>query len=374
MTTTPLLGALPPHRLVSLDVFRGLIMFLLAAEAAEVYDALEDLVAGTPWLEGIVRQFHHHPWNGLRFWDLIQPFFMFIVGVAMVFSVQRRRDHGETWGHTFRHIATRCTLLLAFGVALHCVYAGELVWELWNVLSQLSVTILVAFLLFNLPFRTQLVISLALLGLTELLYRTFPVAGFDQPFVQGQNFGAYMDLVLMGKINDGGWVAINALPTSAHTIWGVLAGKWLRADRPAADTIRALLIWGFAGLVVGYGMDLAGVTPIIKRICTSSFVLASGGWCLMALAAAYTLVDVKGYRRFAPFFIVIGANSIFIYLFSETVGKQWVNGFVGIFTNGVLAWMNTPGVLAAVVTAITVLLLEWSLCLALYRRGWFFKV
>ncbi len=373
--TPPLLSdSLPAHRLVSLDVFRGLIMFLLAAEAAEVYDALGDAAAGVPWLEAIVRQFHHHPWNGLRFWDLIQPFFMFIVGVAMVFSIHRRRDRSEAWGQTFQHIVTRCVLLLAFGVGLHCVYAGELVWELWNVLSQLSVTILVAFLLFNLPFRTQLLVSLALLGLTEVLYRSFSVPGFDQPFVQGQNFGAYMDTVLMDKINGGGWVAINALPTSAHTIWGVLAGKWLREDRPAADKIRALILWGVAGLAVGYGLDLAGVTPIIKRICTSSFVLVSGGWCLVALAATYALVDVKGYRRFAPFFVVIGANSIFIYLFSETVGKQWVNGFVAIFTNGILAWIHTPEVLAGVVTAFAVLFLEWSLCLALYRRGWFFKV
>ncbi|MEZ4700064.1 MAG: DUF5009 domain-containing protein [Rhodothermales bacterium] len=373
-TRSPLLADVPPHRLLSLDVFRGGIMVLLAGEAANVYGSLGDAVAGHPVLEAIVTQFHHHPWNGLRFWDLIQPFFMFIVGVAMAYSVRKRRERGESWSGTLRHIVIRCALLLLFGVMLHCGYAGHLVWELWNVLSQLSVTILVAYLLFNLPWRTQLIVSLALIGLTEVLYRTFPLEGFNEPFVQGKSFGAYMDMVLMGKINGGGWVAINALPTSAHTIWGVIAGKWLQEERAPGDKIRWLAIWGIIGLAIGYGLDGAGVTPIIKRICTSSFVIVSGGWCLLALAATYALVDVKGYRRFAPFFVVVGANSIFIYLFFETVGHQWFNGFVGIFTLGIAGWLHLPETAGAVVTAFTVLALEWGLCYLLYRRRWFFKI
>src|SRR5690606_17099552 len=99
-----------------------------------------------------------------------------------------------------------------------------------------------------------------------------------------------------------------------------------------------LIIAGVIGLILGYGMDLLGITPIIKRIATTSFVLASGGWCLLVLAASYWLIDVKGSKNWVFFFSIVGMNSIFIYLFTQTVGHQWVNGFAAIFTDGVLQW------------------------------------
>jgi len=365
---------LPEGRLVSLDVFRGLTMFVLIAESALVYEALMDVAAPGSLLQGIVTQFNHHPWNGLRFWDLVQPFFMFIVGVAMAFSVTRRWAAGDTWGQTFLHIAVRCLILLCLGVSLHIGYSEAMVWELWNVLSQLSVTILVAFLIFKLPFRTQLAISFGLLLLSEILYRTFPLSGFDQPFVQGQNFGAWMDTVLMGKINPSGWVAINVLPTSAHTIWGVLAGKLLMSDRAGSEKLRYLLIGGLIGLGVGYGLDWAGITPIIKRICTSSFVIVSGGWCLLTLGLFYWLMDLKGKRRGTKLFVIVGMNPIFIYMFAETLGEQWFNDFVAIFTHGILGWVGAGEGTMEVASAFVVLGLMSYLCHWLYQRRIFIRI
>src|SRR5690554_4049260 len=144
----------PSNRLLSLDFFRGATMFLLVAEATGLYTALlKEPVAGS-FLEHFFIQFRHHPWDGLRFWDLVQPFFMFIVGVAMPFSLNKRLSQSGEWSKVFRHIIKRCFLLFLFGVGLHCVYSGRLVWELWNVLTQLSFTILVSFLIINLPLRT----------------------------------------------------------------------------------------------------------------------------------------------------------------------------------------------------------------------------
>src|SRR5262245_39169933 len=94
---------IPETRLVSLDFFRGLTMFLLIAESTDIYDLLVSPELNGTLISTIGAQFHHHPWNGLRFWDLIQPFFMFIVGVAMPFSIGRRWEHGDTWAATFRH-------------------------------------------------------------------------------------------------------------------------------------------------------------------------------------------------------------------------------------------------------------------------------
>src|SRR5690606_39520038 len=86
------------------------------------------------------------------------------------------------------------------------------------------------------------------------------------------NFGNYVDLLLMNKINGGGWVAINCIPTAAHTIWGALAGRLLMRHINASEKIKWLIGFGLAGLVVGYAMDWT-ITPIIKRISTSSFTL-----------------------------------------------------------------------------------------------------
>lgn len=362
-------------RLLSLDFFRGITMFLLVAEATALWEVLVDEpIAGT-YLEPLFRQFHHHQWNGLRFWDLIQPFFMFIVGVAMPFSYAKRRSRGDTHRHITGHIIRRSLILLLLGVGLHCIYRHELVWEMWNVLTQLSFTILVAYFLMRYKVSVQILASLGLLVLTELLYRFFPLEGFNQPFVIDRNFGSWMDLVLMGKINPGGgWVTINFLPTAAHTIWGVVAGQVLMSERPGRDKLQKLIVAGFIALAAGYLLDWLSVTPIIKRISTSAFVLASGGWALLVLAASYWFIDIRGNRNWILPFVVVGMNPIFIYLFTQTVGHQWVNGTVAVFTHGFLDWFHASEFLKLLVNSLVVLFLEWLLCYWLYLKRIFIKI
>ena len=359
------------NRLVSLDVYRGLTMFLLIAEAALVYRALAGLFPEGSLGSALVTQFFHHPWHGLRFWDLIQPFFMFIVGVAMPFSLNKRMSQGSGWSQVFRHILRRCALLFLFGVGLHCVYSRALVFELWNVLTQLSFTILVTFLVMRLPLRTQLIISLALLAFTELLYRVYNP---ETPFVQEVNFGAWMDMVLMGKTSGGGWAAINAIPTAAHTMWGAICGNILLSNRGDAQKIKVILIGAAVGLVVGYGLDLLGITPIVKRISTTAFVFASGGWALAALAFFYWLVDIKKARSWTFAFTVVGMNSIFIYLFAEVVTKNWLIDFIRIFNFGFLEPLGFSEPFLNLTNALLTLGAMWYLCYFLYKKKIFFKI
>lgn len=350
-------------RLLSLDVMRGLIMILLAAESAGVYSRLWDITEHGLGA-GLVEQFFHHPWHGLRFWDLIQPGFMTIAGTALFLSYSAKASKGISWRAQLPQMLRRCLRLFVLGVALHCVYSGKLVWELWNVLTQLAFTLLIAFFIVRTSYTFQLVFSLGLLLLTELLYRTVLVPPFTEPFELGKNFGAYIDSIVMGKINDGGWVFINFIPTAAHTIWGALAGKLLLDDRLSSmQKCSRLGVAGLVLLVLGYGLDITHVSPIIKRICTSSFVLASAGWILLGMAALYWIVDYKGNNKYAWVFSVVGMNAIFIYLFFETVGHQWLNGTVSIFI------FFSP-LLAALVT----LFLEWWLCYYLYQKKIFFRL
>ena len=366
---------LSTQRLLSLDFFRGITMFLLVAEGTALWSVLvREPIEGT-FLEPFFQQFHHHPWNGLRFWDLIQPFFMFIVGVAMPFSYAKRIKMGEPKSKITRHIIQRCIILLALGVGLHCGYSKKLVWELWNVLSQLSVTIIIAYFLMQYKWSVQIAVSIGLLILTEIAYRTFPLEGYNQPFVKDHNFGSWMDMVLMGKMNNGGgWVAINFIPTAAHTIWGVVTGQLLMSDKTQIQKVKLIAIAGFAALAAGYLLDWTSVTPIIKRICTSSFVLASGGWALLALALSYWVIDIKKNRHWIFVFTVVGMNSIFIYVFMGTVGDQWLNDFVAIFTEGVLNWFGTSEFFMKLITSLTILTLEWLLCYYLFIKKIFFRI
>lgn len=361
-------------RLVSLDVMRGMIMILLCGESCALYEAIKHIDPAQS-MGGLITQFFHHPWHGLRFWDLVQPAFMFMAGAAMYISYSRKLDKGQTWQANLPHILLRSLKLFICGVALHCVYAGKPVWELWNVLTQLSFTTIVAYLIIQRSYTWQLIFTLGLLVLTEVLYRTVLMPGFDQPFVEGHNFGAYFDTLLMGKINSDGWVTINCIPTAAHTIWGVLAGKLLISNKTISYKIKALVVAGIIALVIGFGLDVAGITPIIKRISTSSFAFASVGWVLLILAAVYWLVDVKRNTKYAWVFTIVGMNAIFIYLFFETVGVQWVNGKVAIFTGDMLhLFLNVPLGVSALVSALAALVAEWGLCYWLYKRSIFFKL
>ncbi|MFH6603126.1 acyltransferase family protein [Maribacter algicola] len=358
-------------RLFSLDVFRGLTMFLLIAEAAGFHHNFTELTDGTVF-SGLAHQLHHHPWNGLRFWDLIQPFFMFIVGVAMPFSLRKRLASGSRSEAT-RHIFKRCFLLFAFGALLHCVYSHELVWELWNVLVQLAFTILIAYAIMNLPNKTQIGISVGLLVLTEILYRAYNP---EAPYVQGHDsFGSYIDMLVMGKVNNGYWVFVNFIPTAAHTIWGVVCGRILLSDASPKEKLRPFLIWGAAILILGFAMDLLNITPIIKRIATTSFTLASGGIAILTLALFYWAIDVKNnHNKWLKIFSVVGTNSIFIYLFAETVGAQWFRDFGKIWTEGLLAPIGVSEKVIMVINALFVLFIFWYITYFLDKKRVYFKV
>ena len=358
------------QRLLSLDFMRGLIMVLLAAEGAGLYDHLFEATEGN-FLNGFFLQFFHHPWNGLRFWDLVQPSFMFMAGTAMAYSLHKQVQQGLTWSQRFRKILKRCFWLFFWGVLDYAVRSHGLSFELWDVLTQLSFTTLVAFLIFQWSAKAQIAACVGLLLLTEILYRYTHVPGFDQPFVDQHNFGNYVDLKIMNIINKGGWVAINCIPTAVHTIAGALVGKLLLSG---TKKIQTLLIWSAICLALGFGLDWAGITPIVKKIATSSFTLASLGWVLLFLAVIYWWIDIKNHRHNLKFFTIVGMNSIFIYLFFEIVGSRWFNGYVSAITNGLMEMIHTPHMLMMIITSLCIFTLEWLMCYFLYKKKIFFRL
>jgi predicted acyltransferase len=349
-------------------------MIFLGGESCLLYLSIRDLHPTGSYVEVVDFLFEHHTWHGLHLWDLIQPAFMLMAGSALYLSYHYKQLKGISWEANLRHVAIRCFKLFLLGTAIHCINSGRLVWELWNVLTQLSFTTMLAYLIIRKSAKFQLIFSIGLLILTEVLYRFVLMPGYDKAFVMGENFGSYMDMVLMGKINKYGWVTINCIPTAAHTIWGVLAGKLLVGPGSPKQKISKLMIAGAIGLVIGYGLDLFSITPIIKRICTSSFILVSAGWVLMVLALLYWITDVKKFNRYAWLFVMVGVNSIFIYMFYETVGHLWFNDMVGVFVKGFTGMAGVPLKIQALLSAIVTFAVELYLCYWLYKRKIFIKI
>jgi len=361
------------RRLGSLDLYRGLVMVLLMLDSTGFFEHMISMTRGTAW-HGFWIEFSHHPWHGLHFWDLIQPGFMFIAGVAMAFSLTKRASRGGSWHSLGWHALKRSWWLFFWGVLDYAVRGDHLSFELWDVLTQMSFTMLLAFLIYRWKAGYQLLLTVGLLVLTACLYRLTNVPGFDQPFTDQHNFGNYIDLALMNKINPGGWVAINCIPTAAHTIWGAVAGKWLLSLYGNKRKLMYISLLGLATLILGYGLDIMNITPIIKRIATTSFTLVSGGWCLLGLAFLYGWIDVWQHKKYIRFFVIVGMNSLFIYLFFEIVVSRWLRGYTEVIVHGILSFFPIGINIIHIVAALVIFALEWGLCYWLYRKKIFFKI
>ena len=360
------------ERITSVDLFRGITMFLLMGESTSLYGHINS-IQNNGFIQFFGTQLEHHEWHGLHFWDLIQPFFMFIVGVAIPFAVANRIKKGDSQKQIMLHAVKRSFLLLFLGWAVYCIGPGEIVFRFQNVLAQLSVTYLVAFLIMRKSFSFQLIFTLVILLLIDLAYRFFPVEGFNHPWVAYQNLGSWVNMSIEGVEKTSIWASLNAIPTIAHTVWGVLCGRLLMSNRPARKKIQIMLMAGLAGLIIGFSLDLLNITPIIKKIATASFVFASGGWAILAICFFYWLIDVKKlFVRGSKFFIIVGMNCIFIYLFFEVGGAALLTKIFKPFTKGLFSWGGDLTV--EIMTSLVVWASLWYICYWLYKNRLFIKI
>jgi predicted acyltransferase len=340
---------------------------MLVTGIATIFSGMAEQGKGGVIIAGINKQLEHASWNGLYAWDLIQPFFMFIVGVAMPFSLAKRLARGDSWRKSFYHALTRSFWLLLLGFMLG---SDEKSVGFQNVLAQLSVTYIIAFLLMQKEIKWQLLISFALILFTDMIYRLWPVEGFNQPFTPAHNFGSWFDLATAGSLSTDHWVSFNAIPTAAHTIWGVVVGMLLMKEWTHTKKILVLLSIGVAAIITGYLMD--PYIPIIKRLCTSSFMIVSGGYCLTAMAFSYWLIDVMNFRKVGLFFAIVGMNPIFIYLFSNLGGKDLLHRMAEPFTSRLFRWGGE--ITINMVTIIIVTAMVWYICYYLYKRKIFIRL
>ncbi len=357
--------AVPPsasERYLALDAFRGFIMLILVSDGF----GLADLAKRNPAFTGLAGQFDHHAWEWVAFWDLIQPAFMFMVGVAMPFALARRLERGSTRLQLFRHVAARSFRLLVMSQILLSIQRHNLFFQLTNVLAQIAITYFLCYLIMQLRFRWQAVVAGLMLIGHWALFVAFP--GAEGPFYsKTTNVGAVIDHFVFGRDNPGYWVSINFITSTATTLFGVWTGQLLRSDR---SQTRKMQIMGIAAAAcLALGLIIHPWNPIIKRICTSSFTIYSTGWVLLMLLAFFWVVEVKSYRRWTFPLIVLGANSIFIYSVDMML-RGWLNNSAAVFTRG-FPWLGDFGPVAQ---SCAVLATMWYLCYWLYRHKIFFKL
>jgi len=363
--SAPAGGAIPAGRVVSLDAFRGFIMMMLISNGFGFV-----ALANHPRYAWIARQFDHVPWKGMVFWDLIQPSFMFMVGLSMPFSFGRRKAQGETFKQRFGHVIRRSLLLLFISQILMSIadegyprYVPHV--QLDNVLAQIAFTYFFCFLIMQLEFRWQVVAIALILALHLGLFLAFP--GADGPFSMTDNIGRRIDHVILGVNPADYYVNINVLSSTFTNMLGVWVGVLLLKKRGHAYNVKAIL--GGSALCFILGFALMPIDPMIKRIWTDSFTFVSGGCVLLILLFFYWLVEIMGVRRVVLPLVVLGMNSIFIYCV-HIVATEWTNDVVGTFTRG----FTFIGTLAPVAQSFCVFLVMWYLCYWLYQHRIFIKI
>ena len=312
----------PSERIVSIDALRGFDMFWIAGGGPFVMAFFKLFANPLPaWLE---RQFDHVPWVGFVAWDLIMPLFLFIVGLAMPFSISKRVERGDSRSSIYGKVAYRVVVLWILGM----IAQGHLLaFDLHNLqlysntLQAIAAGYLIsAIALVELSVRGQGVLAGALLVVFWALMRFVPVPGHGAGvFTPDGNLAMWIDNALLGRFRDGTdytWI-LSSLGFGATTLMGVLSGHLLRARSAGARKVLILAASGLGCLLAGWlwGFEF----PIIKHIWTSSMVLWSGGWCLLLLALFYGVIDVLGYRRWAFFFVVYGMNAIVAYMAPDLV-------------------------------------------------------
>lgn len=353
-------------RILSIDFFLGLTMFILVSGIAGLFDEMIAKGKGGAIIAFLGKQARHGEWYELYFWDLIQPFFMFIVGVAMPFSLSKRLARGDSWKKSFHHALSRSFWLLVLGFMFA---ATATTYSLTNILPQLSFAYIVAFVLMQKDIKWQLLISFGLILLSDLLYKFWPVEGFNQ-LAPGQNFGSWFDLSTVGFLHKRHWVTFNAVPTTAHVIWGVLVGKLLMTEWSPKKKFLTMLIIGLVAVIIAHAMR--PFIPIIERISTSTYVIVTGGWALIGMAFSYWLIDMMNFRKFALFFAIVGMNPIFIYIFTGMGGRDMLTRMATPFTYRIFSWSGDIAI--GMITKIIVALMVWYICYFLYKRKIFIKI
>jgi predicted acyltransferase len=395
------------RRLVSLDAYRGFIMLAMVSAGFGFPQVARRLGPDYPFWQWLGFQFDHVTWVGCSFWDLIQPSFMFMVGVALPYSHASRVARGQSSTAIAGHTVWRALVLIFLGIFLVSNWTPRTDWTFVNVLTQIGLGYCLVYLLVGRGTAVQLsavaailvgywvyfvlqpppdpAFSFASVGFREEVFT--PFTGLFAHWNPNTNAAAIFDTWWLNlfpraepfRFNRGGYQTLNFVPSMATMILGLWAGELLRRT-DLRD--RSKLLWLVVAAVVCGGLGLlAGemVCPIVKRIWTPSWALYSAGWTFALLAGFYLVIDMAGWKKWSLPLVVVGMNSIAVYCMSQLL-KPWVRDTckrhlgADIF-NGTYFGVQLFGPLyAPVAECVVFLVVVWLAAAWMYRRSVFVRI
>jgi heparan-alpha-glucosaminide N-acetyltransferase len=395
----PPAGALAVTRVLSIDVFRGFVMFLMLAEAMQLW-TLHDAYPASRFWGWVAFNTTHVPWQGCSLHDLIQPAFSFLAGASLPFSIASRRRRGESFGAMLGHAIWRSLTLIFLGIFLRSMNHPQTYWTFEDTLTQIGLGYTCLFLIAFASLRVQVAVFVAILVGFWVAFALYPLppAGFDYPsvgvpadwphlysgflahFNKNSNLSWAFDVWFLNlfpreqpfRFNEGGWSTLSFIPTLATMMLGLWSGMWLKTSRSLKDKLNGLIVAGIALTLAGLVLQWLHISPIVKRIWTSSYTLYSGGLVVLMLAAFYALVEVKGWKRWAFPLLVIGANSIAIYVMSWTMEHFVTASLLTHFGRAPFLIFGPP--FEPVLRGAAVLLVFWGILFWMYRRKIFLRI
>ncbi|MBI5473524.1 MAG: DUF5009 domain-containing protein [Ignavibacteriae bacterium] len=377
MTTTLRQGSPTKSRLVSLDAFRGITIagMLLVNNPGSwnhVYPALE-----------------HAEWHGWTPTDLVFPFFLFIVGVAMTFSFPSRLAKGETRAALLKHVIFRSVALFVLGMILTGFPDYDFSHRLiLDVLQRIGVVYLFSgiMVIYAKPMQ-QAVLSVFFIALYWVLMMTVPVPGFGAGVLApGGNLWQHVDNVLIAGWHYHAEGVLSLIPSFSTVLLGSLTGELLRSEKTPLEKVSLMFVLGNVGMVLGAIMDIW--FPINKLLWSSSYVVFTAGFALNLLGVCYWLIDIKHYKSWATPFVVFGVNPIAAFFlssfFSRVMGMMKIEGVdaTGIqIATGLKSWLYAnlfaswaTEINASMFYAIAYTLMWLGVMWVLYRKNVFVKI
>ena len=395
----PSAGPAAASRIISIDVFRGFVMFLMLAEVMRLWTVRRAFPDSTFW-SWVAYNTTHVPWQGCSLHDLIQPAFSFLAGASLPFSIAARQNKGEPFNRMLRHAVWRSLVLIFLGIFLRSMSGPRTNWTFEDTLTQIGLGYTFLFLLAFASLRVQMAAFVAILVGFWAAFVLYPLPGPDFDYTQvgvqagwphlysgflahfnkNSNLSWAFDVWFLNLFprekpflfNGGGWSTLSFIPTLATMMLGMWAGMWLKTSRGTVEKLKGLVVAGVALTLAGLILQWLHINPIIKRIWTSSYTLYSGGLVILMLAGFYALIEWKGWRRWSFPLLVIGANSIAIYVMSWTIEHFVSAALVRHLGAAPFAIFGQP--FEPVLRGMAVLIVFWLILYWMYRRKIFLRI
>ena len=347
----------------------------------------------------IGQQTEHSNWVGCTLWDIIQPAFMFMVGVALPWSVTNRRARGQTFGNMLGHALWRAGLLVLLAVFLTSAWSERTEWVFTNVLAQIGLGYPFLFLLAFAKPRTQVLAAVGILFGIWLAFALYPLPsalsswnvgngagslphlrGFAAHWQKDTNLAAAFDRWFLNLFprhtaflsNAGGYQTLSFIPSIATMIFGLMAGQLLRSGLSWITKLERMAVAGLAGIIVGHALGVSGFCPMVKRIWTPSWAIFSAGWVCLLLASFVAIIEWRGWRSWTFPLVVAGLNPIALYcMWQLSAGfvRENLQRHFGPHFFQILGVVLDPVMQRAAVLAIFWLVLLW-----MYRRKIFIRI